>query len=71
VIEAWVAEFVVLRVMFLLAVVPLLLLLRYVVRLEWNRAGLVAGIICAVGFGALTMVPMQTHAVRLDVPRPR
>jgi hypothetical protein len=63
--------FAVIRVMFLLAFVPALLLLRYVVRLEWNRAGLVAGILCAVGIAALSFVPTQTHVVRLDMPRPR
>jgi len=51
----WTIAFVLIRAMYLLAFVPVLLLLRYAVRLEWNRAGLAAGIVCALGFGVLSI----------------
>jgi hypothetical protein len=71
VIEAWAIDFVEIRITFLVLFAIAVLPLRHVLRLEWNRAAVAAGLLCAAAIGGLTMLPMKTHAVRLDMPRPR
>jgi hypothetical protein len=44
--------------------------LCFIVRLEWNRAAAVAGVIAVIAMPVLLFLPFKTHAVRLDMPRP-
>jgi len=60
-----------LHVIFLVIWTILLPPIHFILRFEWSRAAAIAGVLSLIITPVVAFWPLQTHAIRIDIPRPR